>query len=181
MAERDPFAELADRARAEAASRARRRERALAQQATEQATLVGTLVDLAEAGTPVAIRTASGRTHRGHVVAVGRDYCSLAVPGGTVHVALGALTVVRPEAVVPAPATGDRPAPLDVTLGEALARLLAERPRVTVAVTGSEPLAGELVAVGAEMATLFVGSGRSGACYVSLARLEEVFVPRTTG
>lgn len=181
MPERDPFAELADRARAEAAGRARRRERALAQQAAERATLAGTLVDLAEAGTPVAVRTTSGRTHRGVVVAVGRDYCSLAVPGGTVHVALGALAVIRPEQVTPAPASGDRPPPLDLTLAEALARLVGERPRVVLVAAGGEPLGGELVAVGAEVATVVVGGGRSGACYVSLARLEEVFVPRTTG
>lgn len=181
MAERDPFAELADRARAEAASRARRRERALAQQAAERATLAGTLVDLAEAGTPVALRTTAGRTHRGAVVAVGRDYCSLAVAGGTVHVALAAVGVVRPEQAVAAPASGDRPPALDLTLGEALSRLLAERPRVMLVVAGGEPVVGELVAVGAEVATVVVGGGRTSVCYVSLARLEEVFVPRTTG
>jgi hypothetical protein len=177
VAERDPFAELADRARAEAASRARRRERSLTQQAAEAATLAGTLLDLAEAGSPVVIRTAAGRTHRGDIVSVGRDYCRVAVAGGTVYVALGAVVAVRPERRHPSPAAGDRPPPLDLHLGEALARLAPERPRIMVVAGTGEALSGELVAVGVDVLTLTLGGTRRDVCYVALGRLEEVFVP----
>lgn len=181
MPEPDPFAELAARARAEAASRARRRERALVQQAAESATLAGTLLDLAEAAVSVAVRTVTGRTHRGTLVAVGRDYCSLAVSAGTVYLALHAVAVVRPERVRPLPASGDRPAPLELGLGEALARLVPERPRVMLVADGGDLLAGDLVAVGTDVVTLALEGARPAVCYVSLDRLAEVFVPRTTG
>src|SRR4051812_21674722 len=64
---------LADAA-ADAAVSDRSQGRVLRQVAEEEATFVGVCVDLAERGVGVVIRTASGRSHRGVVVAVGRDF-----------------------------------------------------------------------------------------------------------
>ena len=70
----DPFAELVDRAQVEGAAQARSRERWLRQQAEEGAELAGTLVDMAERGDVVGIRTVAGRRHQGTLAAVATDF-----------------------------------------------------------------------------------------------------------
>ena len=59
------------------AAASRRRQRSLQQQAEESSTLVGMLVDHAERGTTVAVRTMRDVTHTGVPVAVASDFVLL--------------------------------------------------------------------------------------------------------
>jgi hypothetical protein len=177
----DPFQDLLDAARADEAARSRVRERWLRQQAEEGARLSGTLLDLAELGVHVAVRTASGRSWQGTVVAVGRDFCVLRGPWGPdTCLSLGAVTLVRPGARAAAPtAAGDRVAPLDLTLRELLARLAGGRPEVGV-VSAGEGVSGRLQGVGVDVLSLQLDSPTRQMCYVSLGSVSEV-VLRASG
>jgi hypothetical protein len=64
-------------ARIEAAARRRARERWLRQQAEEEATLAGVLIDLGEHGAEVVVHTRTGRVHRGLIGVVGADFVGL--------------------------------------------------------------------------------------------------------
>lgn len=176
----DPLVELLDEARAGEQGAARARQRSLQRQAEEGASLAGTLVDLAERGSPVSVRSTAGRTNHGTVLAVGRDFAVLRTEDGRdVCICLGAVAVVRPSSAERhVPATGDRPAPLDLLLVEVLAGLAPERPRVALVVAG-QLVAGELRAVGADVVTLRLEGDRPSLCYVSTAALEEAAVERS--
>lgn len=155
----DDLLRLLDRARAADALAARARERLLRTVAEEGATLAGTLVDLAEAGAEVRVRTTFGRPASGPVRFVGSDFAVV----GDVWVRLSAIVAVLGAS---SPAAGDR-APSDVLLSEALHRIATERPRVALATPG-EVLAGELVAAGVDVVTVRL-DGEAGLAYVPVA------------
>lgn len=157
---------LVDEARADDLAAARMRERWLRRQATEAATLVGTLLDLAESGTAVSVALAGGRRHDGRIVALGHDVVVLADRDTVVAINLGAVTVVRPHPGQDArPATGDRAAALDLRFVELLARLAGDEPEVAIALVGGDALAGSLLAAGADVITLRLAPGRDGIAY----------------
>lgn len=165
----DELLRLLDEARADERSDSRQRERRLRQVAEEAATLAGTLLDLAEHGTPVTVRTASGRSHHGSVRLVASDFCVV----GEVWVALRAITTVRPDpGQQNEAAAGDRPS-LDLLLSEALSRIAPERPRIALVARNGDVVAGELRSVGADVVTLRL-DGDQGACYVSTSAIGEV-------
>ncbi|MGZ0218089.1 MAG: hypothetical protein ACKVIY_03600, partial [Acidimicrobiales bacterium] len=58
---------------ADQAARSRARQRWLERQAQEEATLIGSIIDLAERGQAITITTTAGGRHTGAVVAVGSD------------------------------------------------------------------------------------------------------------
>jgi hypothetical protein len=163
----DPFADLVDRARADEARRTRSRQRWLRQQAEEDAGLVGTLVDLAEAGLAVTVQTTSGRTHHGVLAAVATDFVVL----GGVVVPTAAIALLRAAATP----TGDRPPPVELGLRELLAGASGHRPRVRVGVAGTDqPLVGELRAVGVDVVTIALDGERRHLCLVPLQSLTEL-------
>jgi hypothetical protein len=159
---------LLDEATAGEQASARGRERWLRRQATEGATLLGTLLDLAETGAPVTVWTASDRRVEGVPVGVGPDVVVLRHGGEHVAVRLGAVTVVRPapgqDAVA---ATGDRPAALRLGFVDLLARLADDRPEIAVVLGTGDTIGGTLLAVGADVLTIGVGAGGDVA-YVSV-------------
>jgi hypothetical protein len=163
--------------RATESARARMRERWLLQQATEDARLSGVAVDLAERGAAVAVRTSGGRSVRGVIAAVARDFWVVDGDGIPTLVAAGDITSVRvlPGGHVrPGVATGDRGGVLDMRLLDALAALVGQRPRVRLAVRGeSEVVAGELVAVGADVLTVQLDGGGRDVLYVALSGVIE--------
>lgn len=165
----DELLRLLDEARADERSGARARERQLRQVAEEGAQLDGTLLDLAEHGTGVTLRTTSGRSHHGPIQLVGADFCVV----GEAWVARRAITTIRPD---PAhrheAAVGDR-STLDLLLVEALGRIAPERPRVALVLDGGDLVAGELRSVGADVVTLRL-DGDQGASYVSASAIVEV-------
>lgn len=176
----DPLVDLLDEARAGDTGTARARERWLQRQAEEGATLAGTLLDLAERGSAVAVRTTAGRVTYGAVVAVGTDF--VVVRGEDRRdscVRLAAVATVRPQVGERhVSATGDRPAPLDLFLVEVLAGLAPGRPRVVLVTTGGELLAGELRAVGADLVTLRLDGDRRPLCYVPAGAVDEAVIER---
>lgn len=173
----DPLLDLLDEARADAAGSARSRQRWLEQQAAEGATLVGTLVGLAERGSPVALRTRAGRVCHGPLVAVSDDFVVVRADAGRDHcVRLGSVASVgvQPGARPPVP-SDDRPAPLDLRLVEVLAGLAPERPRLAL-VTAGELVSGVLLAVGIDVVTLGHESDRRLAVYVAAEAIEEAVI-----
>jgi hypothetical protein len=161
------------------AVRARSRERVLRQQATGEATFVGLLMDLIEAGTEISVRIRTGTTVQGRPVGMGRDF--VAVRPGTgpeTWIALRAIASVRsrPGRRPPDPA-GERPSPGGTSLAARLASLAPERPRLAVTVAGEPaPLIGELRAVGSDVATVEVDGGPPVTAYVSLPSVLAVTV-----
>jgi hypothetical protein len=74
------------------------------------------------------------------------------------------------------PAAGDRPAPLDLSLAEALSNLAPTRPRVRFEVPGIQPITGELQACGADLLSIATDRGAGGVVYVPLASVAAVVV-----
>ena len=166
----DPFDELADESRAADAVRRRTQERWLRQQAAEEATLVGVLVDLAERGDVVSLRSASGRTHRGAVSYVGGDHV---VVGDATWVRLAAVVAVRFEGDV---GSGDRAAVRGTRLVESLAELAPDRPTAVVVTFDGTAMRGELVGAGADVVTLVLDGDRSQRCAVAVDAIAEIII-----
>lgn len=179
----DPFGRALDRLVAEAAAaevaRERVQERSLRAVAEAEATFVGVAVDLAEQGRTVVVRTLAGRSHRGRIVAVGRDL--LIIRDGDAApalVATAAVASLRPHLDGPHRADGDtaggRPAPLDLGLASLLSELAAERPQVQVGLAGDDPVTGRLRSVGADVVTIRLHGDRRPVVHVRLAAVTDV-------
>src|SRR4051794_41205482 len=110
--------------------------------------------------------TVDGRRYEGALVGVGADFVALADRGDQVVVRIDAVTVVRPRpGHGGGAASGDRPAALDLTLVELLARVVDDRPDVALAMDGGETVAGSLLSAGADVLTVQVASGEDGVGY----------------
>lgn len=144
------FDRWASNDRADAAALARSRERWLRQQASEEATLAGSLLELSEAGVGVVLATPSARLH-GLIAAVGSDCCLLVEPAGPRLVPNDRLVSVTPAAGprrnTP---TGARPPTLSLSFLDALTTLAADRSPVTLTLTGGSRANGELNSVTAD-------------------------------
>jgi hypothetical protein len=163
-------------ARVDEAAASRARQRWLRQQAGEEATLAGVLLDLAERGAPVLVEVAGGRRHRATVEAVAEDFCALRTDQGEVLVTYAGIAAVAPLDTDDLPA-GDRPRALDMTFAEALLVLAAERPRVLVVGRDGTSRSGELRSVGRDVAVLR-REGDPRHLYLPLGSIAEV---RVTG
>jgi hypothetical protein len=162
--------------RADEAARSRMRERWLRRQAEEDARFAGVLLDLSEAGAGVAVRTAGGRTVHGHIVAVARDFCVVRHAGMATFLSFAAVATVRPEPGFRAgDAASGRAAPVAASLGEVLAGLAGDRPRVRIVLEGGgEAVAGELRSVGADVVTLRLDGAADSPVYLPLATVREL-------
>lgn len=163
---------------AEEAARERSQTRMLRQIAEEEATFAGVALDLAERGTAVVARTSSGRTHRGRVLAVGRDFVVLRDGAGPpAFLALGAVSSFRPQpGSASVDTAGGRAAPLDVGLAALLVGVAAQRPRVQVTAVGDEPVAGQLRSVGLDVLTLRLDGGAAVRAHVRFDAVTEVLL-----
>jgi hypothetical protein len=168
-------------ARVDEAARGRARERWLRRAASEEATVRGVLVDLAERRAPVAVHTTAGRAHNGEICAVGGDFVALRTRAGTdVLVACDAVVAVRTRPGAPV-ATGDRPLRLGIDLAQVLDRLAAERERVLlVPRSGADAsaVAGVLVAAGHDVLTVRLDGDPPATAYVPAATVGEVALPQ---
>jgi hypothetical protein len=161
-------------ARTDEAAAARTRERWLKQAAEETATFSGVLLDLAERAAAVVVAVRGERRHRGAIAAVAADFCVLRSPAGRdVLLAFAGIASVRIDAAGTAP-TGDRAVHVELGLSEALAALAAERPRVLVVTGSAEGVAGELRAVGLDVATVRLDGDPPSNAYVPIAAILEV-------
>jgi hypothetical protein len=168
MALDDLLQKLLDDARTQDGRASRRRRRILRTLAEESATLQGALVDLAERGTTVALRTTDGQAHRGAIRLVGGDFAIVGSAAGDTWVAVSAIDSVRPSIEERhGAATGDRPA-VDILLGDALGKVAPERPVVTIRTAGGDSVVGELRAVGSDVVSVELDGPGRPLCYVSL-------------
>ena len=171
------LARWTSRTRVDESARSRTRERWLRQQAEEDARFAGVALDLAEGGAVVSLRTTTGRSLHGRLAVVARDFCVLRHHGpSTTFVSFAAIATIRPEPGYRAVAgASERAAPTDASLVQVLSAMAAERPRVRIVVDGGgEPVAGELRAVGADVATLRLDGDHAGTLYLRLESLREL-------
>jgi hypothetical protein len=169
------LARWAGQARAADTARDRSRERWLRQQAAEEATFTGVALDLAERRCAVAIGTANGRTLRGALSAVARDFWVVDGDGVATFVAAAYVVSVRPlPGTGGGDATGDRADVLDMRLVDALTAIVGDRPRVRLAVMGdNEVMTGELRTVGADVLTVRPDTANRQPVYVALSGVIE--------
>jgi len=172
----DPWLELLDDGRAREASAARSRERWLRAAAAEDATLAGTLLDLAEAGTEVTVTTETGRSHRGRVALVGDDVVVLRPASGPVVVlALAAVAALRPAE---RRSGGGRVVPNGPNLLDVLASLTIGE-AVLLTTRGGGTVRGLVDAIGADVVHVRGDDETERSCYVSARSICEVLVLRS--
>jgi hypothetical protein len=171
----DELRELLDEARADDAAAARQRARWLSQADEDDASLLGTLIDLAERTSTVTVQTDVAGAHHGIVRLVGADFVVLGGDSGETWLSLSGVVVVRPHADERHGAAVGRQSGIDLGMAEALARIAPDRPRVALTLAGGVKLAGELRSVGRDVATLLVEGGARELAYVSLSSLRAVF------
>ncbi|HEY8546086.1 MAG TPA: hypothetical protein VIL36_13600 [Acidimicrobiales bacterium] len=170
-------------ARIDEVVRRRSRERWLARQAQEEATLVGVLADLAERGAAVGLQLRSGRPQRGHVRLLGADFVAL-VPagepsgrGGEVLVALGEVAAVTTRPGEPV-SVGDLPSRSRLTLAEVIIGLAGDRERVLLVLAGGHDVVrGTLWSVGQDVVTVRSEDEPAAAThYVALDAIGQVSI-----
>lgn len=164
---------LAER-RSDDAAAARTRERWLRQQAQEEGTFAGVLLDLGESQCAVVVHSAGDRRHRGAILAVAQDFAVVGTNGALdVLLHFSGIASVRQEPGSRDTA-GDRTVALDTTLGEVLVGLAGERPQVFVVTLDGTGLSGQLRSVGRDVMTVRLeGEGRPSV-YVPMASVAEV-------
>jgi hypothetical protein len=170
-------------ARVDEAVTSRLRERALRQLASEEATLLGLCLDLAEGTRPILARTTEGRIHRGSVVAVGADFVALrSAAGEATFLPVALLAWLRPAPGewrgAPArsgAAAGDRHPPLAARLVDVLTGLAADRPRVRIALAGDPDVwAGRLRGCGTDVLSVELHGDPKVTAWAPLAQVTEV-------
>jgi len=173
----DGFARALERWAGEAlvdeAARQRARQRWLRAQAEEEASLVGTLLDLAERGRSVGLDVGAERV-RGRIVGVGVDFVALRSDRDQhVLVRTAALDVVRAEPGSPA-VVGDRTAVVDVDLAGVLSPLAAERPEVLVRTRSGTVVRGELASAGTDVVRLRIAGDPPAPAWVPTGAVDVV-------
>jgi hypothetical protein len=173
----DHLARWAGEARAEEAAADRAQQRMLEQMAAEEATFSGVCLDLAERDAQVVVRTLAGRTHRGRILTVGRDFLVVREAGGPpVLLAMAAVASVR---LGPGERAGTAPSGREGALDSGLAAVLAgvapERPRVQVMAVGDpQPVTGELRTGGRDVAGVRLDGDRPGTVYLRVSSIAEL-------
>lgn len=175
MGDEEPLIRLVDEGRLGQSTESRGRERMLRNVAEEGASLVGTLLDLAERESVVTVRTDAGRSHHGVLAVVGADFCVIRSDGGQrTYLRTDAVAVVRPHRRERhLAASGDREPPVDLLLADVLAMVAPERPRVLLVTSGSGTVAGELLAAGTDVVTVRSDGDARSVCYVAVGRITE--------
>jgi hypothetical protein len=170
----DLLAALADWAagdRSSTAAAARTRQRWLARQAAEAASLAGVLLDLAERKAWATVET-DAQSFQGQVVAAATALCVLRLASSEAAlIALPRISAIITARTLP---IGDRTPPLDLDLAGALAALAADRPFVRLDVSGGKRVAGGLESVGTELVVLHLEGHEGEAPSTALIPLDAV-------
>jgi hypothetical protein len=155
----------------------RTRRRWIGQRDVEAASLVGTLLDLAENEAAVSIRTTTGRTFTGVIRSIGDDHISVVSHGHQrTLVALRSVVGVHVTDRQNGPATGDRVVAGE-GLPEALAWLAAHRARISVGTTGTADLVtGTLWSCGTDVCTLRDDATDGRWAHIPIGQIAEVTV-----
>ena len=177
----DPLAGLGTwlaEGRVEAAAAERARRWWLERQASEESSIIGVLLDLAERTDPVAVRSAAGRTVHGSVVAIGADFVVVREERiGDVVIPHRCIATVR-SAPGDDPVRGDRSAAFSVVLAEALVELAVERPLVLIAL-GVGEIRGELRSAGSDVIALSTTSAGRDVVHVALGAIDHLVLLRS--
>ncbi len=169
----DSLARWAAEAQVDEAAKSRSRERWLRQQAAEETTLWSVMIDLSERNRSVLVQSKVGRRHRGQVSALGLDFvCIRTNAGSDVLIARSAITAVRTQPREQAAHSG-RLVQVRLRLHEAIAALVEDRPRVTIA-AGPDVFNGDLVSVGQDVLTLRLDGDTRSNVYVSMDAVSEI-------
>lgn len=157
----DPLVDLVDASRLEAAVRERTQRRLLAAADGDEASLVGSLGELAERRVTVHLDTLAGQRARGRVRALAADHVVLEGQHGRTLVALDAVSAVRVDrdVRVRVGGAGRAPIPAGQTLAEALRELRDDRVDVLLVVRGSPAVRGRVVDVGSDLLGLLAETG----------------------
>ena len=169
--------------RIDEAVRRRARERWLAQQAREEATLAGVLADLAERGAVVSLQMRSGRAQRGRVRLIGVDFVAVASDGeadrrdGEVVVALREVSAVRTQPGEQVSA-GDRSLRSRLSFAEVVIGLAGERERVLLVLAGGQDVVrGTLWSVGHDVVVVRLdGEASPATVYVPLDAISQLSI-----
>jgi hypothetical protein len=163
-------------ARVEEAAASRSREGWLRQAAAEDGTLLGTLVDLAERGTPAVLTMRSGRRLRAAIWRVGADCMAVRLNDRRVSwVALAAVAAIGAEPGGPGLPTGTRRVESAVTMGEVLGDLVADQATVAVFLSAmTDPLRGRLVGGGRDIVRLMSSGASSDEVVIAVQAVSEV-------
>lgn len=169
----DPHTQLLDDARQAAAVAARTQQRVLVDIGTQDATFVGSLEEVAETGTSIALDTTVGRRLHGAVRVLAADHLVLAVPQGTAWVRLDAITALRGASSGGIhPGGGDRPPRPRTAFADDLRGLVEDAADVEVVLDGGARVHGQAVAAGRDV--LHVREATGGEVLLPLARTAVV-------
>lgn len=177
--EPDAYLAFTDEATHRAAVASRIEERDRRDRASEVATWLGSLRDLAERGLEVSLVCAAGRAHRGALVAVGPDHVGLRLAtGALVLVALDTVRAVRPEPGHRGDAAmGDRGHPADRTLVDVLEDLALRDGSVAVRLRDVvDPVNGTVLGLGDDVLTLRLDTAQRETMIVPLDAVAELLV-----
>lgn len=155
------------------AARQRTRQRWLRLQAEEEASTLGTLVDLAEQGRPVVLDVGDHRV-RGVIVGVGADFLALrSERDQDVLVRTAAIEVVRSE---PGgrPVIGDRAVLVEVALDGVVGPLAADRPELLIRTRSGQVVRGELRSAGTDVLRLRTDGDPPSSVWVPLGTVDLV-------
>lgn len=156
----DPHMDLLDEARVAAAAEARAQRRLLVDADVQDATLHGSIEDLAETGADLVLHTTIGRRIRGTVEALTADHVTVCGDHGVARVRLDAVTVVRvADGSEARPGGGDRAARPASPLAEAVRHLVNDRATVEVLFDGGGGIRGTALAAGRDVLTVRDGHG----------------------
>ncbi len=157
------------------AARQRARARWLRIQAEEEATVAGTLLDLAEHRRPVVLDIGEHRV-RGVLAGVGADFVALrAERGQQVLVRMSVIDVVRAEPGGD-DVRGDRSVMIDVGLDAVMGPLASERPDVLIRTATGVLVRGRLTRAGLDVLRLRVDGDPPAPTWVPLAAVAMVVV-----
>ncbi len=173
----DPLADwsrwLAD-CRVDEAVAARARQRSLEQQAAQESTITGVLLDLGERGRPVTVKTAGGRCCHGRIAAVGADFVLVCDDNDDLLLIPTASIATISASPAQRRVTGARLRPSAV-LADVIHELAADQAQIEVMVAG-ECVSGLLSTAGADVIAVAVDQPRDDHLHVATAAIDHLVV-----
>ena len=173
----DPLADwsrwLAD-CQVDEAVAARARQRSLEQQAAQESTITGVLLDLGERGLPVTVKTAGRHSCHGQIVAVGADFVLVCDKNNDQLLIPTAAIATISTSPAQRRVTGARLRP-SVVLAETLHELATDQAQVEV-VVADECVSGLLKMAGTDVIAVTVDQPRDDQVHVATAAIDHLVV-----
>lgn len=164
---------LAD-CRVDEAVAARSRQRSLEQQAAQESSITGVLLDLGERGRPVTVKTAAGHSCPGRITAVGADFVVVCDDNDDKLLIPTASIATISTSPAQRRLTGARLRP-SAALADVVHELAADQAQVEVMVA-DERVSGLLTTAGADVVAVAVDLPRDDQVHVATAAIDHVVV-----